>query len=116
MSFFIIIGKFGLYYKYYKYNLKGINNKMKELINPHKKTLAIIGVICSIVIIILAGLNLFGIAKNVSNIMQPFLGILVSVQLIQYWRKNRLISIIGITCFIICLICAIMVIGFAILG
>lgn len=48
--------------------------------------------------------------------MQPIVGILLSISSIQNFGRNRKFAIIGLTCVTICLICSILVIGFAILG
>ena len=58
----------------------------------NEKVLYVIGVICSISIIILACMQILGLWKNAANVFEPLLGVLMLVQTIQNWKKNKAVA------------------------
>ena len=63
----------------------------------YEKVLSVTGIICSLIILILAGMQILGIWKNAINVFEPLLGVLMLIQAIQYWKKNKIVAI-----FILC--------------
>lgn len=61
-----------------------------------EKVLNIISSICSISIIILVFMQILGIWKTAINAFEPLLGVLMLIQAIQNWKKNRVVAIISL--------------------
>lgn len=62
----------------------------------HEKALSIIGIICSLSIIVLAGMQILGIWKAAINVLEPLLGVLMFIQAIQNWKKNKVVAIFSL--------------------
>lgn len=62
----------------------------------YEKVLSVIGIICSISIIILAGMHILGIWKTAINVSQPLMGLLMLIQGIQYWKKSKIVAIFSL--------------------
>lgn len=62
----------------------------------YEKVLSVMGIICSVSIIILAFMQIFGIWKTAANIFEPLLGILLLIQAIQNWKKNKSVAIFSL--------------------
>lgn len=69
-----------------------------------EKTLKIIRIIISILIIIFVVLQLTRIIPNADNIFMPMLGILMLMQTIEYWEKNKEIALLSLIAAIIILL------------
>ena len=57
-----------------------------------EKVLSVIGSICSISIIILACMQILGFWRTVTNVFEPLLGVLMLIQTIQDWKKNKVVA------------------------
>ncbi|WP_160687674.1 DUF3953 domain-containing protein [Clostridium sp. C2-6-12] len=77
----------------------------------YEKVLSVIGIICSISIIILAGMHILGIWENSINVFQPLMGLLMLIQSIQYWKKYKIVAI-----FSLCVALFIFLISISIFG
>lgn len=73
----------------------------------NEKVLSVISSICSISIIILACMQIFGVWKTAANVFEPLLGVLMLIQAIQNWKKNKVVAIVS-------LCAAILILGFSI--
>lgn len=62
----------------------------------NKKVLSIISSICSIIILALAFMQIFGIWKTAAKIFEPLLGVLMLIQTIQNWKKNKVVAIVSL--------------------
>ena len=62
----------------------------------YEKVLSVIGIICSLSIIILGGMQILGIWKTAINVFEPLLGVLMLIQAIQYWKKNKVVAIFSL--------------------
>lgn len=71
------------------------------------KVLSVISMICSISIITLACMQLLGIWKNAINVFEPLLGVLMLIQAIQNWKKNKDVAKVS-------LCAAILILGYSI--
>ena len=75
--------------------------------NTGEKVLSVISAICSIIIIILACMQIFNIWKNAINVLEPILGIFILIQAIQNWKKNKVVAIlnlcVSIFIFLVCI-------------
>ena len=69
-----------------------------------EKTLKIIRIIISILIIIFVVLQLTRIIPNADNIFMPMLGILMLMQTIEYWEKNKETALLSLIAVIIILL------------
>lgn len=71
------------------------------------KALSIISAICSIIIIVLAFMQIFSIWENAINVLEPMLGVLILIQAIRNWKKNRVVAIlnlcVSIFIFLVCI-------------
>lgn len=72
-----------------------------------EKVLSVISSICSISIIILACMQILGVWKTAINVFEPLLGVLMLIQAIQNWKKNKVVAIVS-------LCAAILILGFSI--
>ncbi|MDD3224968.1 MAG: hypothetical protein PHX70_09780 [Clostridium sp.] len=71
-----------------------------------EKVLYVLSSICSISIIILACMQILGIWKTASNVFAPLMGVLMLIQTIQNWKKNRSVAKVS-------LCAAILIFGFS---
>lgn len=61
-----------------------------------EKVLTVISSICSISIIILACMQILGTWKNAIDVFEPLLGVVILIQAIQNWRKNKKVAIFSL--------------------
>lgn len=61
-----------------------------------KNVLKIMSNICSISIIIFVFIQILGIWKNAIYVFEPLLGVLMLIQAIQNWKKNKLVTILSL--------------------
>jgi hypothetical protein len=79
-----------------------IGGKMENIKNiwsqkqTYEKVLFVMGIICSISIMILAGMHILGIWKTAINVFQPLMGVLMLIQGIQYWKKYKVVAIFSL--------------------
>lgn len=73
------------------------------------KVLSVISMICSISIIILACMQILGIWKTAINVFEPLLGVLMLIQAIQNWKKNKDVAKISLCAAILIFGCAIFI-------
>lgn len=62
----------------------------------HEKVITVMGIACSISIIILAFMQVLGIWQNAINVFEPLLGVLMVIQTIQNWKKNKAVAMISL--------------------
>ena len=74
-----------------------------------KKVLSITSVICSIIIIVLAGMQILGIWENAVNVFEPLLGVVLLIQAIQNWKKNKSVAIVNLCASIFIFLVAIFI-------
>ena len=53
-------------------------------------------IIFSMAVIVLAALQLLGIWKNSINVYEPLIGVVLLLQTIYHWKKNRTVAIISL--------------------
>lgn len=80
---------------------KNWNNKSKM-----EKVIVIMKVIISIVVMVAASIQLFGVWDKAINIAVPLLGILMIVQAIPEWKTNRSVAILSICSAIFIFVCS----------
>lgn len=81
--------------------------KFKNIWNQkqtYEKVLSIIGIICSINILILGCMQILGVWKNAINVFEPLLGGLMLIQAIQNWKKNKVVAIFSLCASILLLL------------
>ena len=79
--------------------LGGIMRNIRNTWNKKQtdeKVLSIIGTTCAISIIILASIQILGIWNAAINIVEPLLGVLMLIQTIQNWNKNKTTAILSL--------------------
>ena len=74
-----------------------------------KKVLSMISVICSIIIIVLAGMQILGVWENAVNVFEPLLGVVLLIQAIQNWKKNKAVAIVNLCASIFIFLVAIFI-------
>ncbi|MDU5105738.1 hypothetical protein [Clostridium sp.] len=74
-----------------------------------EKVLSIIGIICSMSILILGGMQILGIWKNAINVFEPLLGVLMLIQAIQNWKKNKVATIFSLCASMLILLFSILI-------
>lgn len=62
----------------------------------NKNVISAISSICSTVIIILVCMQLLGIWKTAANVFEPLLGVLMLIQVIKNWKKNKVVAIVSL--------------------
>lgn len=73
------------------------SKKMREVWSKKQrseKILSILGLICSLSIIILAALQILDIWNTAIDVFEPLLGVLMVIQTIENWKKNRKVALI----------------------
>lgn len=73
------------------------------------KTIIIIRIIISIIVIMIAAIQLLGIWDNAINLAVPLLGALILAQSIQDWKTSRGAAILGLCSAIFIFICSFVV-------
>lgn len=87
-------------------------NRIETVPNEKKssgKALKITKIACSVIIVILALLQLTGIWDKAINVFEPLLGVLMLLQALEYWRKNRKVSILSLGAALFVFICVIII-------
>lgn len=74
-----------------------------------EKVLSVISSICSISIIILACIQILGVWKTAVNVFEPLLGVLMLIQAIQNWKKNKAVAIVSLCAAILILVFSILI-------
>ena len=69
-------------------------------------------IIFSIAVIVLAALQLLGIWKNSINVYEPLIGVVLLLQAIYHWKKNRTVAIISLCVAGFIFACAIVILVF----
>ena len=62
----------------------------------NEKILTVLGLICSISIIILAVLQILDIWNRTIDLIEILLGVLMLIQTIQNWKRNRKVALISL--------------------
>lgn len=75
--------------------MENIKNIWKQK-QTNEKVLSVLGIICSMSIIILACMQILGIWKTAINVFEPLLGVLILIQAIQNWKKNKVVAIFSL--------------------
>lgn len=73
------------------------------------KGMLIVRMITSIVVVVLASLQLFGVWDQAINLAAPLIGVVLLIQSIQEWKSHRSIAIFGLCAALFIFICAIVV-------
>ena len=80
-------------------------------ITTQDRIINVLIIIFSMAVIVLAALQLLGIWKNSINVYEPLIGVVLLLQAIYHWKKNRTVAIISLcaagfifTCAIVILI------------
>lgn len=63
--------------------------------NPNK-ILSVCTIILSLIIIVLAAVQLFGYCDNAINVYEPLIGVMLLLQAIQNWKTNKSVAIISL--------------------
>ncbi|BBF42511.1 hypothetical protein lbkm_1193 [Lachnospiraceae bacterium KM106-2] len=81
----------------------------KNVTQGYRKVTSILMIICSVFVIVLACLYLFGIWKDAINLMEPMLGITILMQGVLQWKEHRTYAIISFGCAIFIFVVSIIV-------
>lgn len=73
------------------------------------KFMLIVRVVASFLVVIFAALQLMGVWDKAINLAAPLMGIVMLVQSVQEWKKQRGIAIFGLCAALFILGCTIMV-------
>lgn len=63
--------------------------------NPNK-ILSVCTIILNIIIVVLAIVQLTGYCDNAINVFEPLIGVVLLLQAIQNWKKNRTVAIVSL--------------------
>ncbi len=66
-------------------------------------------IIFSIAVIVLAALQLLGVWKDSINVYEPLIGVVLLLQAIYHWKKNRTVAIISLCAAGFIFACAIVI-------
>ena len=67
--------------------------------------------IFSMAVMVLAALQLLGIWKNSINVYEPLIGVVLLLQAIYHWKKNRSVAIISLCAAGFIIACAIVILA-----
>ncbi len=73
--------------------------KLKEIWQQrtwYENAASIIGIPCSLAVVILAVLQLAGVWENAAYVYMPLTGIVLLTQAVQNWRKQRSVAIFSL--------------------
>lgn len=82
--------------------------KVRSQKQTYEKVLFVISNICSISIIILVCMQISGAWKTATNVFEPLLGVLMLIQTIQNWKKNKKVAIISLCAAILLFVSSIL--------
>ena len=82
--------------------------KWSKLSKPDKIINALI-IVLSVAVIALAALQLLGIWEDSINVYEPLIGVVLLLQAIYHWKKNRSVAIISLCAAGFILACAIVI-------
>lgn len=74
-----------------------------------EKTLVVLRIVVSLVVIAFAALQLSGVWDGAINYAVPLVGVQLLVTSIQEWKQNRVSSIVGFVCAVFVFTCAVVV-------
>lgn len=74
-----------------------------------EKTLVVLRIIVSLVVIVFAALQLSGVWDGAISYAVPLIGVQLLVTSIQEWKQNRVSSVVGFVCAVFVFACAIVV-------
>ena len=66
-------------------------------------------IILSVAVIVLAALQLLGIWENSINVYEPLIGVVLLLQAVYHWKKNRNVAIISLCASGFIFACAIVI-------
>ena len=66
-------------------------------------------IVLSVAVIALAALQLLGIRENSINVCEPLIGVVLLLQAIYHWKKNRTVAIISLCAAGFIFACAIVI-------
>ena len=66
-------------------------------------------IILSVAVIALASLQLLGIWENSINVYEPLIGVVLLLQAVYHWKKNRRVAIISLCAAAFIFTCAIVI-------
>ncbi|MDF2820118.1 MAG: hypothetical protein K0R15_559 [Clostridiales bacterium] len=87
-------------------------NRLENILNEkngNRKIIIITKITCSIIVIILALIQLIGIWDKAIYINEPLLGIVMLIQAIEHWEKNRKLAIFSLGVSLFVFVCAIVI-------
>lgn len=84
-------------------------DKNWESLNRCERAATVVGLVCSVSVIVLAILILAGVWEGALYVLEPLLLILMLAQTVQYWRRSRSVAIISLVAAIAVLIACIVV-------
>jgi hypothetical protein len=85
-------------------------NRTENMLNGRKcneKVLIIAKIACTVIVIMLALMQLIGIWDKAIYVFEPLLGILMLIQAIENWKKNEKLAIYSLGAALVLFVCAI---------
>ena len=73
------------------------------------KYMLVVRVAVSILVVLFAALQLLGVWDKVINVATPLMGIVLLLQSVQEWKKQRGVAIFGLCAVLFIFVCAIVV-------
>lgn len=73
------------------------------------KFMLIVRIVASILVVVFAALQLFGVWDKAINLAAPLMGIVLLLQSVQEWKKQRGVAIFGLCAALFIFGCAIVV-------
>lgn len=85
-----------------------MKRKWRELAQADKFML-IVRVVVSVLVVVFAALQLFGVWDKAINLAAPLMGVVLLIQSVQEWKKQRGVAIFGLCAALFIFGCAIVV-------
>lgn len=74
--------------------------------SPLDKRLNIIGIVLALVVLLLAALQMAGVASNLTIVFVPLMGLLMLVKAMQMWNSTRAVAIICVVIAVVLFVCS----------
>lgn len=72
----------------------------------YQRAATLVGLLCSVSIIVLAILQIFDVWKSAIYALQPLMAIMMLAQAVQYWQSNRKTAVFSLVTAIFLLVAA----------
>lgn len=74
--------------------------------SPSEKRLNVAGIVIALIVLVLAGLQMSGVADNLTVIFAPLMGLLMLIQAMQMRNSKKAVAVLCVVIAVILFICS----------